>query len=503
MGQGLWRAAVLAALLLPGSAFAQDVTLTARDGSLSVEGTLQGFDGEFYRIETAYGLLTVDGEGVICAGPACPDMTAPLAIIRILGAPELGPVLLPGLWERFARSRGLVARSGPSADGFAMELTDPAKGATLAKISFAPASPEDGRAALIAGRAELMIAANTEPGLGDRVVALDAMIPIVALGNAVPRISTVDLARVLSGEVANWADIGGPDMPLVVHALEPDTSLQRALDARLGRPVAAAIRHRDPQALAAAVARDPWAVALTGRAVAGDARALPLTDSCGFPLVASPLAIKAEDYPLALPVYLLTPRRRLPLLAREFLQFLVSPEAQEVVAAAGYVDRAPERQPLTADGLRLINAIRAAGSDVALEDLKRVADAMSGADRLSLTFRFEDGAATLDPVSEDNVRRLADLLSVGAFAGQDLVLAGFSDGSGDAKANLALSRDRAETVAALLARAVTDLPEAQRMPRVEAFGEALPMACDTTSGGRRMNRRVELWLRPATDSPDP
>ena len=54
-------AAILAGLLISQSARAQDVTLTSRDGSLSLVGTLQGYDGEFFRIDTSYGLLTVDG----------------------------------------------------------------------------------------------------------------------------------------------------------------------------------------------------------------------------------------------------------------------------------------------------------------------------------------------------------------------------------------------------------------------------------------------------------
>jgi phosphate transport system substrate-binding protein len=53
---------------------AQDVTLTSPDGSVEVSGTLLGFDGEFYRVDTVYGELTVDGSGVNCEGPACPDL---------------------------------------------------------------------------------------------------------------------------------------------------------------------------------------------------------------------------------------------------------------------------------------------------------------------------------------------------------------------------------------------------------------------------------------------
>jgi phosphate transport system substrate-binding protein len=76
-----------------------------------------------------------------------------------------------------------------------------------------------------------------------------------------------------------------------------------------------------------------------------------------------------------------------------------------------------------------------------------------------------------------------------------MILAGFSDGSGAASANLALSQTRAEAVLASLQAATPDLPP-DRLPQVMAFGEALPMACDETGAGRRLNRRVELWLRP-------
>jgi len=42
---------------------AQDVVLTSRDGSIEISGTLLGFNGEFYRVETVYGELTVGWVG--------------------------------------------------------------------------------------------------------------------------------------------------------------------------------------------------------------------------------------------------------------------------------------------------------------------------------------------------------------------------------------------------------------------------------------------------------
>ena len=489
-----WRAAAFVALL-PTAAPAQDVTLTSRDGSLAISGTLQAYDGEFFRIDSKYGLLTVDAQGVICDGPACPALTAPKAIIRLVGESDAGAALLQPLLRAFAHSRGLIYTAPVGPDDPAV-LTDPATAKILAEISFSPMSPENARAALKAERADMIVSSETTADLGARALAMDALIPIVAPDNPLPGISTLDLAKALAGEVTNWAQIGGPDMPLILHGLKPGSDLQRALSARLGREVAAAVTHVNLAELASAVVKDPWALAVTGQASAGAARLLPLSDSCGFPLLPNRLAVKAQDYPLTLPIYLLTPRRRLPLIARELLEFLALPAAQAAVADAGYIDRAPERQPMTADGLRLINAIQGAGDETTLADLKRLVDLMDGADRISLTFRFEDGADQIDAASRENLADLARLLEAGAFEGQALYLAGFSDGSGPAKDNMDLSQARAATVLEALKVAAPSVP-ADQLPTVVAFGEALPMACDETGPGRRLNRRVELWVKPA------
>ncbi|MGB4826229.1 MAG: phosphate ABC transporter substrate-binding/OmpA family protein [Paracoccaceae bacterium] len=500
------RAAVLAALLIQGlPASAQDVTLIAREGNIVLNGSLQGFDGEFYRIQTSYGLLTVDGQGVICEGPACPDLTAPKATIRLVGAPDAGDRLLPGLFRAFAEGRGLIYQQGPG-PGYSALILDPESRKELAEISFAPMLPDAASSALQDGAAELKVSSRAEEPFGSRAVALDALVPIMAPDNPTPEVSTVELAAALSGDAKNWADLGGPDMPIVLHALAPDTDLARALADRLGTPIKADVVHDDMAALAEAVAKDPWALAITGRAEVGPARLLPLTDSCGFPLLPTSISVKAEDYPLALPLFLLTPPRRLPLLAREFLEFLATPAAESVVARAGFIDRSTERAPMTMDGLRLINAIQGAGEDVTLADLKRLVALMDGADRVSLTFRFEDGSTALTPSSQENIADLARLIASGGFAGEALVLAGFSDGSGAAEANLALSLERAARVATELQAAAPDLRPDQ-MPRIEGFGEALPTACDETAAGRHLNRRVELWLVPdfdttVTDSPE-
>lgn len=495
MGQHVWAAVLAAAVLAAPFAFAQDATLSARDGGLSLSGDLLGFDGEFYRLRTEYGDLTVDAAAVICDGPACPDLAAPRADIRITGAEDAARRLLPPLLSAFARARGLTFAIQQTDQGFTAQIDEPRSGQRLADVSFTPATPIDARKMIDNGFADLSVAALSSPEVNARVLAMEALVPLVARDNPVQRVRTSDLARALLGEVTNWRDLGGPDMPIVLHALNAESALQIAAEARLGQVIDGAVIHDSPADLAEAVARDPWALALSGVTVSGDARVLPITDSCDFPLPATALAVKAEDYPLSAHLYLLAPKRRLPLLAREFLEFLATDAAQAAVAASGFIDRRPTRMPLTGEGQRLLNAIRNAGPEVSLEELQRLAAAMTGAERLSLTFRFEDGSSQLDAASQDALAQLGRLIAARAFDGYALTFAGFSDGSGEAAVNLDLSRDRAQAVRAALAREAPDLGDTE-LPVVEAYGESLPIACDTTFAGRKANRRVELWLHP-------
>jgi phosphate transport system substrate-binding protein len=481
------------------TALAQDITLTARDGALAVTGVLEGYDGEFYTINTVYGTLTVDGQGVICDGPGCPDLTAPKARIRIVGDAGAGGALLLPLLQAFAAERGYAytAAEGP---GTGATLRDRDTDQSLAEVTFAPLDATEARALLTAGDAELVVTLQADPDFRSRVLALDALIAIVAPDNPTPRLSTSDLARALTGEISNWEQAGGPDMPIVLHAVGPDGELARLIEGRLGQSVIAAVWHADQATMAKAVARDPWALALIGKSARGPARALPLTDSCGFPLSPDPAAIRAEDYPLTFPMLFLVPPRRLPLIAREFLEYLSTPSGDRAVAGLGYVGRGIQRHPLTDDGLRLINAIQGAGSDVTLPDLQALVLAMTGTDRMSLTFRFEDGARELDAPSRENLDDLAQLIGAGRFARERLTLVGFSDGSGPAADNQALSLDRAQAVLDALRGVAPDL-SADMLPQVVGYGEALPMACDTTEAGKRLNRRVELWVGPEMPIP--
>ena len=517
-----WCAAVFAALffaVLPVPAPAQDVTLRSQDGAIELAGTLLGYDGEFYRIDTIYGELTVDGSGVTCIGPGCPNLTGFVARLSISGSATMGEVMLPALIEAFALRNDMTSeRTMLDRTHFIYRLTDRTTGAEVGQFTFRVTNTDEGFADLLANEADIVMALREirdgetrlarEAGLGDmtgpnrsRVLALDAMIPIVAPGNPLSEISLRDLARVLGGEVTNWAQIGGPDAPISIHLRDAASGLAQAVEDRLLRPARLQLtegvqRHDTNTALDRAVGRDPFGLGVASFSEIALSRPLVLRGSCGFELRGTRRNIKTEDYPLTAPMFLYLPARRLPKLGRDFLTFTRSDPAQIVIRRAGFVDQAPEEVPLDLQGDRLANAIAVAGREGSgLAELKRMVEVLRPMRRLTTSFRFEPGSARLDAQSRSNVQQLARALESGSYDMRRLAFVGFSDGEGPAEANLAIARRRAEAVRDAVLEAAETVNPARLDIVVDAFGEAMPMACDDTVWGRQVNRRVEVWLR--------
>ena len=155
------RAAYIAALFIFSSVqslIAQDVTLTSRDKSVQINGNLLGFDGQFYRVETDYGELTVDGSGVDCAGPGCPNLSAFVAEVDISGAAEIGSLLLPALIEAFAAKNGFkTEREGQSEEKFSITLSKKPDETTLARFFFNISSSGEGFADLLADQTDIVM----------------------------------------------------------------------------------------------------------------------------------------------------------------------------------------------------------------------------------------------------------------------------------------------------------------------------------------------------------
>ncbi|WP_439123679.1 substrate-binding domain-containing protein [Marivita sp.] len=512
----LWAALFL--FLTGATASADDVTLRSRDGAIELSGTLLGFDGEFYRVDTQYGELTVDGSGVSCEGPGCPSLIDFVAELSISGSSTIGDVLMPALVEGFALQNSLKTERKRTDDThfeYVMSTSDTAK--VVGRFQFRVSSTDEGFADLLADEADLVMALReirpgelalaAEVGLGElddvnrsRVLALDAMTVIVSPTNPVSALSVSDLARILSGDIDNWRTLGGVDAPISIHMRDAQSGIAQAVEDRVLRQARLSLvedvaRHSTNTALAQAVAQDQLAIGVASYSEIGNSKPLALTGPCGFQLRANRLTIKTEDYPLTAPMFLYIPARRLPKLARDFLAYTRTGPAQIITRRAGFVDQAPEEIALNAQGDRFANAIQVAETEVDLIALKRMVDTLAPLRRLSTSFRFEAGAARLDAQSRSNVQQLARAIEAGVYDGRQLVFVGFSDGEGPAAGNLRIAQQRAQAVKQAIEATVESSNLSQVQLSTDAFGEAMPMACDDTSWGRQVNRRVEVWVR--------
>jgi phosphate transport system substrate-binding protein len=430
----------------------------------------------------------------------------------------MGAVLMPALIEGFALRNGFrTERLLVEPSKFTYQLHSETTDKLVAEFQFRVTNTDEGFADLLANEADIVMALREiraserqrarDAGMGDltgpnrsRVVALDAVVPIVSSGNPVRSISPTQLAAIFAGELVNWSELGGPNAPIDLHLPSGQTGLGQAVEDQVMKPAKLVfgqgiVRHVRGAELARAVVASPFAIGIASYAETGDAQVLTLRGECRFALRASRRTIKTEDYPLTAPMFLYLPARRLPKIAREFLAYTRGPSAQIVIRRAGFVDQAAEEISISDQGSRLANAITTAGPETSLEELQRMTRTLGGLARLTTSFRFEAGSVRLDAQSRSNVQQLARALEIGKYDARRLMFVGFSDGDGAATSNRDIALRRAQAVR----RAIIKAAETASLDRVQldvdAFGEAMPMACDDSEWGRQANRRVEVWVR--------
>ncbi|MCF2871432.1 phosphate ABC transporter substrate-binding/OmpA family protein [Octadecabacter sp. G9-8] len=416
----------------------------------------------------------------------------------------MGDLLMPALIDVYARDKGWTVRE--DADGFQMSQPD---GTEMFDIGLTVASSDDSFAAFIAHDADVLMSmrelrkaeldAAAAAGLGrlnlarqGRILALDALVPVASPSSDIRSISLADLIASLSGQESEFESQIAFGLGGQLEGFED--RFMRPFGTEFPNPPENVVTRRG---IVEAVEKGANGLTLLPFGETGNTQPLALSGPCGLESNAQFLTMKTEDYPLTFPMFLYLPRRNQHPQIVDFLDWLRSPSAQLVIRRAGFVDLAAVPIPLSDQGDRLSNAILNAGTEVPLTELQRMVRVLSARVRMSSTFRFEPGSTRLDGQSRSNVMQLAQAIRDGRFGARELMFVGFSDGRGPASANRDLSAARAEAVRRDVERALGgDIPVNVQI-ETEAFGEALPMACDDTIWGQQTNRRVELWVREA------
>ncbi|MGB3226556.1 MAG: OmpA family protein [Saprospiraceae bacterium] len=99
---------------------------------------------------------------------------------------------------------------------------------------------------------------------------------------------------------------------------------------------------------------------------------------------------------------------------------------------------------------------------------------------------FETGSAQLNAISNEQISNIAGILK--AMPNVEFKIGGYTDNTGDTKANIQLSQERANAVM----QALIDLGIPSNRLTAEGYGPEHPVADNSTAEGREQNRRVAI-----------
>jgi phosphate transport system substrate-binding protein len=187
------------------------------------------------------------------------------------------------------------------------------------------------------------------------VVARDAIAVIVNPENPVSQLTLKQISNIYSGKYSNWTEVGGEDRPIVRLSRETNSGthvyfLETVL--RLGSKEDKTLFSMDTlllpssEVIIAELRQNPNAMGYDGLGyVPKDLKVIAVAKEEGGPYVLPSIAtVNDKSYPIARDLYMYTNGEPTGVV-KEYLDWILSPEAQEIVAQLGFVPASPTPNP--------------------------------------------------------------------------------------------------------------------------------------------------------------
>ena len=307
-------------------------------------------------------------------------------------------------------------------------------------------------------------------------IGLDGLAIITHNNNAINSLSLGQLVKIFSGEVTNWKEFGGKDIPINLYARDENSGTWDSFKSIVLEPQSATLsvrakRYESSSQLSDAVAKDEGGIGFIGLPYVRRAKLIAISATKkSKAILPTHFTVSTEDYLLARRLYFYMPQKNANGDAQDFVRFSATERGQGIVEDVGLVSQNIKT------GKPFNNSFYPA----------EMRELITRSERLSINFRFKDGSDELDTKGMSDLERLVKYVEINSP--KRVQLFGFSDTEGDKAQNLELSARRAKVVE-------NHLVERGIYPLVaKGMGEEAPLASSKSDAGRKMNRRVEVWM---------
>lgn len=191
----------------------------------------------------------------------------------------------------------------------------------------------------LAGSSRDLKEQEVKEGLVAHVIGLDGIAVIVNIDSGVKDLTTAQIASIFSGKVSNWSEVGGKDLPIILVKRDESsgtyTSFKELVLGKEGYAQKGLVVNSNGDMMSK-VAYTVGSIGYIGMSYVAD------VDRSKSTIVAVNGALPADKtildgtYPLSRQVYLVTKGKTISPAVQNLLNFVLSPEGQDLVLSAGF-----------------------------------------------------------------------------------------------------------------------------------------------------------------------
>lgn len=210
------------------------------------------------------------------------------------------------------------------------------------KVTYNATGSGSGIKAVQEGRCDIGLSSRSlkdeekAAGLEETILAYDGIAIIVHADNPVSNLTLAQIAAIYTGEITNWREVGGNDSEIVLIGREASSGTRDGFESITGTEDACQYRQElsSNGDVIATVAGNPNAIGYASLAAIKDSVAVLAVDG----ITPGEATIQDGSYAVQRPFVLVT-RKDTPLseTAQKFFDYATSPEANEIITAAGVV----------------------------------------------------------------------------------------------------------------------------------------------------------------------